>query len=102
VPMLLQRKVSFSTSMDNTLAWEQQRTGKEAFRSPDAPIPVHKNTSPCAIRFVIVCTQSRTACCEAKTSCPTANSDKESERLKEKGGETATYIKKKKGVIQRL
>lgn len=33
-----------------------------------------------------------------------ANSDKESKWLKEKGGETATYIKKKKekGVIQRL
>lgn len=46
--------------------------------------------------FVIVCTQSKTACCEAKISCPMANSDKKSKWLKEKGGETATYIKKKK------
>lgn len=57
---------------------------------------MHKNTSPCAIRSVIARTQSRTACCEAKISCPVANSDKESKWLKEKGGETATYILKKK------
>lgn len=43
--------------------------------------------------FVTVCTQSRLASCEL--ACPTANSDKESKWLKEKGGETATYIQKK-------
>lgn len=62
-----------------------------------------KNMSPCAVVFVVVCTQSRTACCEAKIPCPMANSDKECKWLKEEGGETATYIKKKKkSVIQRL
>lgn len=47
---------------------------------------MHKNTSPCAIWFVIVRTQPGAARCEAKISCPVANSDKESKWLQERGG----------------